>query len=162
MTSQPDFSRSLQTTAIMDTLREAPIGTVVTYAALSQAIGEDVTEARHYLYSAMNALQAEGLAFGTVRGEGVKRLVSEEIPAIGDHAILRIKRTSRRARKRMAVVNGMNDVPNDVRVKINTAASMLGVIENFATGKARKTVEAEVEKVNGPLPPMKLLEALRN
>lgn len=157
----PDFSRSVQTTTLIELLRAAPIGTVVSYAQLSEAIGEDITAARHYLYSAIKAVGDEGIPFGTVRGEGVKRLVSEEIPAIGESAIQHIRRTSRRARKRMGVVNGMNDVPNEVRVKVNTAASMLGVIENFAANKSRKAVEAEVEKVKGPIPPMKLLEALK-
>ncbi len=157
----PDFSRSVQTNALIDVLRAASVGSVVSYAALSEAIGEDVTECRHYLYTAVNALQGEGIAFGTVRGEGVKRLVSEEIPAIGDDAMQRIRRTSRRARKRMGVVSSMNDVPNEVRIKVNATASMLGVIENFSSNKSRKAVEAEVTKTQGPIPPMKLLEALK-
>ena len=157
----PDFSRSTQTNALIDILRAAQIGSVVSYAALSEAIGEDVTECRHYLYTAMNTLQSEGIAFGTVRGEGVKRLVSEEIPAIGDSAMAHIRRTSRRARKRMGVVGSMNDVPNEVRIKVNATASMLGVIENFSSNKSRKVVESEVTKTNGPIPPMKLLEALK-
>lgn len=157
----PDFSRSVQTNSLIDVLRAASVGTVVSYAALSEAIGEDVTECRHYLYTAVNVLQGEGIAFGTVRGEGVKRLVSEEIPAIGDHAMAHIRRTSRRARKRMGVVSSMNDVPNEVRIKVNATASMLGVIENFSSNKSRKVVEAEVTKTQGPIPPMKLLEALK-
>lgn len=157
----PDFSRSTQTNALIDVLRAAQIGSVVSYAALSEAIGEDVTECRHYLYTAVNVLQSEGIAFGTVRGEGVKRLVAEEIPAIGESAMGHIRRTSRRARKRMGVVGGMNDVPNEVRIKVNAAASMLGVIENFSSNKSRKVVESEVAKTNGPIPPMKLLEALK-
>lgn len=157
----PDFSRSVQTNALIDVLRAASVGAVVSYAALSEAIGEDVTDCRHYLYTAVNVLQGEGIAFGTVRGEGVKRLVSEEIHAIGDHALAHIKRHSRRARKRMGVVSNMNDVPNDVRIKVNATASMLGVIENFSSNKSRKVVEAEVVKTQGPIPPMKLLEALK-
>jgi hypothetical protein len=157
----PDFARSTQTNALIDVLRAASVGSVVSYAALSAAIGEDVTECRHYLYTAVNALQGEGIAFGTVRSEGVKRLVSEEIPAIGESAMAHIRRTSRRARKRMGVVSSMNDVPNDVRIKVNATASMLGVIENFSGNKSRKVVEAEVTRTNGPIPPMKLLEALK-
>ena len=157
----PDFSRSVQTNTIIELLRSASMGSVVSYAKLSEAIGEDITDCRHYLQSAIKVLYTEGLPFGTVRREGVKRLNSEEIPAIGESAILHIRRTSRRARKRMGVVASMNDVPNDVRVKVNAAASMLGVIEHYSTNKTRKTVEGEVEKVKGPIPPMKLLEALR-
>ena len=157
----PDFSRSTQTNAIIELLREAPMGAVVHYARISDAIGEDVTGCRHYLTSAVKALYTDGMAFGTVRGEGVKRLNAEEIPAIGESAMGHIRRTSRRARKRMGVVSSMNDVPNEVRIKVNATASMLGVIENFSGNKSRKVVESEVTKTNGPIPPMKLLEALK-
>lgn len=156
----PDFSRSTQTLALIEALQAASIGTVLTYGQLSKAIGEDVQNgARHYLYSAIKALQTEGVAFGTVRRMGVKRLTAEEIPAIGDAALLHIRRSSRRARKRMGVVAGMNDVPNETRIKVNATASLLGVIEHFSTGKSAK--KAEEAATHGTVPPMKLLEALK-
>jgi hypothetical protein len=160
---KPDFSRSIQTTTLIELLRAAPIGSIIEYETMSDATGEEIQyEGRHYLYTAVAALYEEGVAFGTVRTVGVKRLVSEEIPAIGESAIQRIRRSSKRARKRMGVINGMNDVPNETRVRVNTAASLLGAIENFSGTKARKTVEAEVEKIKGPLPPMKILDALKD
>lgn len=156
----PDFSRSVQTLALIEHLQAASIGSVITYASLSKAIGEDVQNgARHYLYSAMRALQGDGVAFGTVRNMGVKRLTAEEIPAIGDAALLHIRRASRRARKRMSVVNTMNDAPNEVRIEINTKASLLGAIEHFSTKKAADKVKETAS--HGPVPPMKLLEALK-
>lgn len=160
MNATPDFARSTQTLALIEVLQAASIGSVVTYGQLTKAIGEDVqTGGRHYLYSAMKAVQADGLSFGTVRGQGVKRLTAEEIPAIGDAALLHIRRSSRRARKRMSVVNTMNDAPNDVRVKINATASLLGAIEHFSTAKAAD--KAKETATHGPVPPMKLLEALK-
>ena len=156
----PDFSRSTQTLALIEVLQAASIGAVVTYAALTEAVGEDVQgPARHYLYSAMKAVQSEGIAFGTVRGQGVKRLTADEIPAIGDAALLHIRRSSKRARKRMRVADGMNDMSNEARVKINATASLLGIVEHMATGKmARK---AEAVATHGVLPPMALLEKLK-
>lgn len=160
MTVAPDFSRSTQTLALIEALRAASIGAVITYGQLSQAIGEDVQNgARHFLYSAMKALQGDGVAFGTVRNMGVKRLTAEEIPAIGDAALLHIRRSSRRARKRMGVVNTMNDAPNAVRIEINAKASLLGAIEHFSTSKAVEKVKETA--THGPVPPMKLLEALK-
>lgn len=160
MNATPDFSRSTQTLALIEVLREAPIGSVLTYGHLSKAIGEDVQNgARHFLYSAMRAVRDDGIIFGTVRMQGVKRLTAEELPAIGDAALLHIRRSSRSARKKMNAVNTMNDAPNEVRVKINAQASLLGAIEHFSTGKA-VTKTAEVA-THGPVPPMKLLEALK-
>lgn len=156
----PDFSRSTQTLALIEALQAAPIGAVVTYGTLSDTIKEDVQNgARHFLYSAMRAVQADGLAFGTVRNMGVKRLTADEIPAIGDAALLHIRRSSRRARQRMGVVSGMNDVSNETRIKVNASASLLGVIEHFSTGKTAK--KAEAAATHGTVPPMKLLEALK-
>jgi len=155
----PDFQKSAQTLALMDRLRLAPVGEVVSYSALSEVIGESITESRGHLYTAIKALMPDGLAFGTVRGEGVKRLTADELPAIGAAAIVHIGRTSRRARARMAVVSGMNDVSNEARIKINTASSLLGALEHFSTKKAT----AAVAKVaaTGIIPPMKLLDALK-
>lgn len=156
----PDFTRSTQTLALIEVLQAAPIGAVISYAKLTEAVGEDIqTDARHYLYSAMRAVQADGLAFGTIRGEGIKRLTADEIPAIGDAALLHIRRSSKRARKRMRVADGMNDMSNESRVKINATASLLGAIEHFSTGKA--ATKAAVAATHGPVPPMKLLEALK-
>lgn len=156
----PDFARSTQTLALIETLQAASIGAVVTYGTLSQAIGEDVQNgARHFLYSAQKALLDDGIAFGTVRNTGLKRLAADEIPAIGDAALLHIRRSSKKARKRMGVVNTMNDAPNDVRIKINATASLLGVIEHFSTKKA--ATKAQETATHGPVPPMKLLEALK-
>lgn len=158
----PDFARSTQTLKLIEVLQAASIGDILSYAKLSESIGEDIqTDARHYLYSAMNALQGDGVAFGTVRGQGIKRLTADEIPAIGDAALLHIRRSSRRARKRMRVADGMNDMSNESRVKINATASLLGAIEHFSTGKSAAKAAEEV-KTHGVLPPMKLLDALKN
>src|SRR5712664_3044319 len=125
MSLNTDFSRSTQTVALIEALRIVPVGKVANYASLSEAIGENILFCRHFLHSAIKALYDEGIPFGTVRGFGVKRLTSEEIPDIGDHAITRIRRSSRRARKRMSVINAMNDVDNDTRIRVNTSASLL-------------------------------------
>lgn len=157
--SKPDFTKSTQTVAITERLRAASIGEVVSYDALSDALGEEVTKARHHLYAALKALHDDGLAFGTVRGEGVKRLSADELPAIGDAALLHIRRTSRRTRRKLNVANKMNDVSNETMVRISTSVSQLGAIELFANSKTAATIAPKVS--NGALPPKKLLEALK-
>ena len=159
---KPDFTASTQTLALIERLRLASVGEVVTYGALTEAIGEDVRRVRHALYSAAKTMQSEGIIFGTVHNVGVKRLTAEELPAIGDAALLHIRRTSKSARKKMGAVARMNDAPNDVRVKINTAASLLGAIEHFTTGKVAKRAAEIVTVSNGIAPPMKLVEALKS
>jgi len=160
MTDKPDFQISAQTTALIERLRECSIGETITYASLSDSIGEDVQRKRHYLTSALKSLLDDGVIFGTVTGKGIKRLEAAELPAIGDKSILHIRRTARRTRKRLAIASRMNDVPNDVRIAINAKSAVLGVIEHVST---RKAVEVAIEKVKEgdvTVPPMKVIEAL--
>lgn len=158
---KPDFQRSTETLALIDRLKAASIGEVVTYAAMSDVIGADIQTHRHYLVSAIKTLYGDGIPFGTVRNEGVKRLEAGEVVMIGDHAIRHIKRTARTARKRIGSLSGMNDVPNDVRVRANGASALLGVIEHFSTGESKKAAIKQAEVAQGVIPPRKLLEALK-
>lgn len=153
------FDRSVQTLALMDRLRETPIGSVVTYEALSNTLGQRLQDHRHFLYSALKALTIEGFVFGTVRMIGLKRLEAVEVPAIGDHAIIHIRRTSKKARSRMRVIDRMNDVDNSTRIRINTASSLLGVIEHYASSPVKR--QAEKAATDGIVPPAKLIDALR-
>lgn len=154
------FDRSVQTLALMDRLREVPIGGIVEYDDLTAVIGERIQDNRHYLYSALKGLQSEGVAFGTVRTVGLRRLQSHEVPTIGDHALVGIRRTSKRARNRMRVIERMNDVSNATRIRINATSSLLGVIEHFTSSPIKK--EAEKTAESSVVPPMKLIDALRS
>lgn len=154
------FDRSVQTLALIDRLREVPIGGVIAYDILTDVIGERIQDNRHYLYSALKALQPEGIAFGTVRAVGLRRLQSHEVPTIGDHALVGIRRTSKRARNRMRVVERMNDVSNATRIRINATSSLLGVIEHFTSTPVKKETEKTTD--GNVVPPMKLIDALRN
>ena len=82
------FDKSAQTVAIMEFLKTVSIGEVIGYDKISDLISQPIQQNRHYLYSAMRSLQSDGLSFGTVRGMGVKRLSAEEVPTIGDNAII--------------------------------------------------------------------------
>lgn len=156
------FDKSAQTIAIMEFLKTVSIGEVIGYDKISDLISQPIQQNRHYLYSAMRSLQSDGLSFGTVRGMGVKRLSAEEVPTIGDNAIIRIRRSSRNARKKMQVISRMNDVDNSTRVRVNATVSILGVIEHFSNGKSVKDAEkVSSADANNPIPPMKLLDALR-
>lgn len=156
-----DFQKSTETLALIERLKAASIGEIVSYATMSDVIGADIQTHRHYLASAMKSLYDDGIPFGTVRNEGVKRLDANEVVMIGDGAIRHIKRTARTARKRIGSLNGMNDVPNDVRVRANGASALLGVIEHFSTGESRKAAIKQAALSQSVIPPRKLLEALK-
>ena len=158
---KPDFALSTQTLALIDSLRTASIGGMVSYAAMTETIGDDIVSKRHVLATALRHLQSDGVIFGTVRGEGIKRLAAEEIPSIGDAAVVKIGRAARRARRRMSVIGTMNDVPNEVRVRVNASASLLGAIEHFSTRPATAKATEAVTKAGGVIPPARLLDALK-
>ncbi len=144
-------------------LAEMNIGDFISYRDLSGLIGRDVQkEGRGYLNTARGMCEREdGKTFGTVRNEGIKCLASAEIINTAAHAIGHIKRTSRRSLKRMQCIEDVSALPNDERIRLNTYASILGVMTVMGTGKAIKKIEARVQETQEMLPYVKTLEAFR-
>jgi hypothetical protein len=157
----PDFQRSAQTEKLIEVLRVASIGEQITYARLSDAIGEDVQSKRHYLTSATRVLESEGIVFGTVIGLGVRRLAAADLPKVGQTAIDRTRRTAKRGSKRMGLVDRMNDVEPTVLADVRAKRSLLNLIAHFTGASSQRRAEEAVRQTTGPVPPMKLLDAFR-
>ena len=76
----PMFQRGADASRLHEELVLTPVGETVTYARLTDALGKPVTGATGALSSARRIAQREdGVVFGVIRGEGLKRLDSEGI-----------------------------------------------------------------------------------
>jgi hypothetical protein len=157
--TMPDFRRSAQTEKIVELLRAASIGATVTYGALSDAIGEDVQRHRHYLISATRILEGEGVLFRTETNIGVRRIAAHELPAVGQEAINRTRRTAKRGSRRLGLIDRMNDATVETLAEVRGKRSLLNFIAWAASASQRKRAEDEARQTTGPLPPAKLLEA---
>jgi hypothetical protein len=157
----PDFRRSAQTEKLVELLRTASIGATVTYGTLSDAINENIQSHRHYLISATRILEGEGVLFRTEINIGVRRIAATELPAVGQHAIDRARRTAKRGSSRLGLIDRMNDVPADTLADVRVKRSLLNFVAWATSATQRKRAEEEARQTTGPLPPAKLLEAWR-
>jgi hypothetical protein len=143
-TGRPNFQASVETRQIYDMLSAAAVGEIVSYSALSAAIGADVRKtATPAMHSARRMLIRDArMVFDAVRGVGLQRLTDSEITNSGSRYLRRVRSTSRRERRRMEVVNysGLNDSD---RLRYNAHMATLNVHELFSGRKAQGRI-AEV------------------
>ena len=139
------------TLALISVLQSAPHGEVIPLARFSTAIGRDIRQCRHLLYSAIRVMERDHCAvFASVRGEGYRRMASDEIVKIGQTARSRIRRTARRGSKSIAAgMAGANDLSNEARIKLLAEQSALGVLEHLARDKSLPTMPQDATR---PLP----------
>jgi len=61
----------------------------------------------------------------------------------------------------MACISDMSIMPNEEKVRLNTYASVLGVMAVMTKGSSIKKIEARVQETQDQLPYVKTLEAFR-
>lgn len=136
------IEQSAETKIIIDLLRGVPIGGTITLAAISDAIGRDITACRGYLYTALKRVQNnDGAVFSSVKKIGYRRLPAEEIPMVGKTARDRIRRTAARGSQAIAAgIAGANNLPDDVRLNLHRQQGALNMIAHLARDKQTAAV----------------------
>lgn len=129
------------------------IGESISYAALSAVVGRNVQDEAHgILRTARRMAEREDqIVFGTIVGEGLRRLSDPEIVDTGDHAMLRLRRTARRGANTVTAVGDFNALPNDKKIKHNTLLSLLGTVAAFVRPSVMKKLETSVANNAGKL-----------
>jgi hypothetical protein len=143
---------SAEARAVADLLLACPVGETVSLAAMSDAIGRNVTARRHIIATARRVAEREGGAtFASIRGVGYQRIAAERAAAvIAPAARQHIARTARRARRSLtAAVAGANDLPPDVQRRTAHELGVLGLIEHAARERVKHLPDTAPTK---PLP----------
>ncbi|XWN29950.1 MAG: hypothetical protein ROR55_21010 [Devosia sp.] len=147
--------------AIANKLREASIGGLVSYTAISAAIGRDIRSHRHLLDHARKKVESEtGSLFETLRGIGIRRLRSEETHTVGLGVIRKVRRAARRGVERLSKVR-VNDLDRETANKIIAHRSQLGAISLVADGRKSATVAHEAERTGSTIPAGRVLQLFR-
>lgn len=151
---------SVDTQVLERLLRAAPAGAVVTYDEMSKAIGRDVQNgARHLVQSARRRLLAqERIVFGVVTDVGLKRLDDHGIVGTAGQRLKHIHRTATVGAREMSAVQDFAALPNDEKIRHNTAASVYGVLRHVTKEKTLAKLEAATAE---KLPLAKMLEAVK-
>jgi hypothetical protein len=118
--------------ALATVLDKLAVGSVATYAELTEAIGRDILNHRYLLDQTLNRLMRGRKIFGCVKGVGYQRLSDSEIVESSFGAMRRIRRMARKQATRLASVewNRMSDAD---RLAHNIHVSVLGAIAHAAT-----------------------------
>lgn len=159
---QPDFQMSADAHSISKHLQSTQIGQTVTYEELSKIIGRDIKkEAKSALYTALKHLQKESrFVFGTIKGEGIKRLDNAEIVSLSDKARNAIRRTARRTVKKIVCAD-YDKLTNEFKIKHNAAISVFGVMTELTFDKSMRKIEQKITATGESLPVAKAaIEAL--
>ena len=145
------FDLSPQVRSVADRLIATPIGELVTHEALSDAVGQNVLDRRHWLQSGLRVAQREaGAVFVSERGIGYHRLKTEDLPGVGVATRRHIRVSARRASK--SIVAGLrvaNDVSEPVKRQATAELATLGLVEHLSRDKqvARHETEPAPEAV---------------
>jgi nucleoid DNA-binding protein len=146
MTKKGIQELSIESQLAYNKLIEAKPGETISYSILSDIIGRDIQSYRHCLYTALGmALRENNMVFVAVRGEGIKRLMNDEIPVvIGSDALAKIRNVSRKSAKKIIAAD-YDALPNELKIKHNTNLSILGAFTQMTRPKAVAEIESAVK-----------------
>lgn len=150
-TKRTVFSLSIESRELYDYMHgSARVGKVWTYEELDRAAKCDV-RGRGSLQTVRRMFLREGIALGTVRGEGVKVLSASETVSAAVSDIRHISRTARRAMTRTTTAK-YEDLSAADKVQFNTNLTVLSVFKQFSTAKSRELIQGKVEQATARLP----------
>lgn len=151
---------SVDARMVYERLLTTSVGEVVTYDELTKLIGRNTQNSgRPVIATARRkAMNEHRMVFAAVRNIGFKRLNDGEIVETAQHDVDKIRRTSRRAGRRLTTVD-FDALSNDKKIRHNTYLSMFGALASMTTGGTVKAIEKEVTKAHSALPLAKTLEA---
>lgn len=139
------FQKSSDTKIIESVLGECEVGSTITYDAITRAIGRDVRDhAMGALNSARKALLNEkGLVFDVIPNVGFVRLDDKSIVQSTESDRKKMHRASKRALKKLAVVN-YGELDEETKRKHTTASAQMGVMAMFSQKTSTKKIEARL------------------
>ena len=160
MTSKANFEVSLETRLLTDALLDAPVGEVVTFAALSEKVGYDTHGGDPRLQSALRrAFSMQDAVFSSVRGVGYKRLNDDEKITSVATARDRARRASKREMRKLATVE-FDSLSPEMKVRHNAEMTMMNALHLFGKDSSVAKIETAVKASGQALPLGRTMEFL--
>ena len=143
---------SIDARLLYEALVEMKVGESISYTVLSAIVKRNVQEDAHgVLCTARRMCEREDIVFGTVFGQGLKRLSDSETVDTGDRAISRVRRAARRGARTVTAIADFNALPNEKKIKHNTLLSLLGTVAAFLRPSTVKKMETAITASSGKL-----------
>jgi len=147
MTSQKKTipETSVDAKLLYSQLSDTAVGDFISYAELSKIIGRSIQQNRGPLTTAIKGVQRDlGYVFGTIRGEGIKRLDDQGIVAQAGYVLPKARRAALRAKKQLECVTLGNLKEKDKTIFLTTV-SAVAVLHFMTKNKQIKRLEHKVE-----------------
>lgn len=150
--NRPAFQIGIDAKTIADMMISTPVGEVLTYEAMSKAIGRNVLGQRRSIRSAINFCITEHRSvFAVVTGVGYRRLNDSEAVSTGESYIKRIRRAAMRGIKRVACAN-YEKLNDSDKIKHNVNTTVLAMVSESTSHGSVKRIEGAVSDSNSSIP----------
>ena len=160
--SKPNFEIAVDTRLLHQALSKVRPGEEISYAKLSEVVGYKVDGANTNLQSAIRrCFSNDEIVFDNIRGTGYRRLTDEEIISAATRDTDALRRKSRKAAKKLAVVTTVNEMAPEKRIEHNARLSLFAAITAMTKPKAIEQLKSNVSSFGTELPFAKTLEAFR-
>ncbi len=158
------FERSAEVQWLVDRLRGNKPNEAVAYSELNEVCNRDVQgEGRGALASARRILiREDGIAFGTIRGEGLRRLDDEGVVKVLPSSLKQIRNKASRALRVSACVQDMANLDPPTRASLIAQQSYFGVIRAMTREKTVHQIEERCGELQRKLNPAEILQSLKD
>lgn len=151
----------IDTQVLIDTLKEIQVGGEIGYDELCSVIGRSKKDLAGPLWAARNRLMRDlSMVFGTIRGQGLKRLSDSEKIGAASANIDGIRRAAKRGITIIQAVDTDNLEKQQVST-LNLTVSHLGILAYASSVKASGKINERVIANNGKIPLAITLDALK-
>lgn len=151
-----NFDRSPDTDAVINTLRG--VNSEISYTEAARRSGLGVIRLKAVLRSARNALRSEGILFGTVVGEGLKRLTDQD--KVRKPEAFK-KRVMRGAGREIKDLNTISDFGALSKADQHITTLNRTVLHSIRQSAAVKLDKIQPQTTSAPLPNVTKLTGMR-
>jgi hypothetical protein len=154
-TNKTIFVKTAERELLEHELRQLEVGQEITYEALARSVGISVEEVKVISYRARQFLECqERIVIRPIPGVGLKRLDSPDVVDSTDEVVVRARRASKRASRRLVQCVEYDELDQDKKVKHNVRLAQLGSITLLSDKKSEKRLTEHVKEA-GEKPSLK-------
>ncbi|MFA5381811.1 MAG: hypothetical protein WC356_01505 [Candidatus Micrarchaeia archaeon] len=142
------FKIGIDAQVLYDRIIQVNPGEIITYEELNELIGRDVqTDAYASLFTARNkARSINRKAFGVMPNVGLKCLEDDEIVGAGHKALDRARGRARNGFKTLICLNNYAGLPDHLKIKHNTVATLLAMVNRITKPKTVAAIEGVISE----------------
>lgn len=149
----PRFQMSSDTRFLVQRMRNAEVGDVVTFADIEAVTGRPYLESRHAVYAARRVLlRDENIVFDSVRGIGFKRLDDTEIVQTSARHLRKVRRAARNGAAVLNAVSDFSKLSRENQMRHSASLSVLAVVHAFSKETTVKKIEERAAPGSRELP----------